>query len=115
QELPSWYLDGCFIAQLFASANSAINPIVTFRKTFAHLLPKLFVSKKSTNRVVPLDVAVLQYQLDMARPSLATDSADKHMRQLMANLDNGLQTNTTSFTKQIMMNRAPEIFLRDET
>ncbi|CAG2116851.1 unnamed protein product [Medioppia subpectinata] len=114
-ELPYWYIDGCFVAQVFASANSAVNPIITFRKTFANLLPKLLVSKKNTNRVVPLDVAIIQCQLDIARQSVPTNSADKQKQLLMANIDNGLETNTTSFTKQIMMNRAPEIFLRDDS
>ncbi|XP_054163364.1 neuropeptide FF receptor 2-like [Oppia nitens] len=115
-ELPFWYLDCCFLAQLFASANSAMNPIITFRKSFAHLLPKLISPKKTTaQRMVPMDVAIIQCQLDMAHPSLATASAEKQRQLMLANISNGLNTNTTSFTKQILMKRVPQIFLRDDT
>ena len=62
---------------------------------------------------MPLDVLVLQQHLDMARPSMASDSTQKKMR--LANISDGLHSHTTSFTKHIMMKRAPELFLRDET
>ncbi len=131
QSLPSWYSNVRFIAQvselktylktkinlniwitqLFASANAAINPIVTFRKTFAHLLPKLIHSKRGINRISPIEIEVIQQHIDIARPSLASNNTQKQVK----NLSNGFNSNTTSFTKQILMKRVPEIFLRDDT
>jgi len=96
---------------LFASANAAINPVVTFRKTFAHILPKLLHSKRGMNRISPLDIEVIQQHLDLARPSMASDNTQKQLK----NMSNGFTSNTTSFTKQIMMKRVPQIFLRDDT
>jgi hypothetical protein len=131
QSLPSWFSNVCLIAQvselktysktkinlniwitqLFASANAAINPIVTFRKTFAHLLPKLINSKRGINRISPFDIEVIQQHIDKARPSSASNNTQKQVKDL----SNGFNSNTTSFTKQIMMKRVPQIFLRDDT
>jgi hypothetical protein len=84
---------------------------VTFRKTFAHLLPKLIHSKRGINRISPGDIELIQQHIGMAIPSLTSNNTKKQVK----NLSNGFNSNTTSFTKQIMMKRVPEIFLRDDT
>ena len=60
-----------------------------------------------------MDVAVIREHLNGQRGSLNNDSSQKQLR--LFNISNGLHTNTTSFTKQILMNRAPEIFLRNDS
>jgi hypothetical protein len=40
---------------------------------------------------------------------------DRDTQKQVKNLSNRFNSNTTSFTKQIMMKRVPQIFLRDDT
>ncbi|CAG2169855.1 unnamed protein product [Oppiella nova] len=113
--LPRWYQDISFLAQLFASANSAINPIVTFRKSFSHLLPQLFMPSVGTgsNRVSPGQA--LRHQLDLAVIDWNGWDGSPNTTPPNGGLKS-LSTNTTqSFTKQIIMKRAPEIYFRDES
>ncbi|CAG2107877.1 unnamed protein product [Medioppia subpectinata] len=65
-------------SDIFASANSAINPVVTFRKSFAHLLPKLFANASHGHRVGPQ--GVIRRQLDI--PVIAWDGGGGGYRGL---------------------------------
>ncbi|XP_054165202.1 substance-K receptor-like [Oppia nitens] len=142
--------------ELFASANSAINPIVTFRQSFSNLLPKLFEwrtnSKRKTiignnnnkpNRWLQSPGAgggggpaiiypALVWADDCCWPSSSSVKpiSSPPLHTLKSHHSNGVHTPTTgttgtgitnnnntttqSYTKQILMQRAPELYYRNE-